>query len=149
MLLKYPETLFECINCGLCCRDAGRHMRRIILTPADANRISRATHMVLEDFCKPANHVSAPFSRAMKKQSGTCIFLDSNSMCRIYASRPLICRCYPFPVEFDKQTIAFTTPTKECPGVGRGARLPREFFEKLAHEVISGHKSYRKIRLGL
>ena len=147
MLLKYPETNFECINCGLCCRDAGRHLRRIMLTPADADRIAQATQMPLEGFCKPANHSPAPFFRIMRKESGTCIFLDGNSMCRVYSTRPLICRCYPFPVEFDEQVVTFASPTKDCPGVGRGAKLPKEFFEKLAQEVLRSHKSYRKMHL--
>jgi Fe-S-cluster containining protein len=147
MFLKYPETVFECINCGLCCRDAGRHVRRIVLTPEDADRIAQATHLALEGFSKITNRASAPFFRIVRKESGTCIFLDSNSMCRIYNSRPLICRCYPFPVEIDEKTVTFANPTKDCPGVGRGARLPKEYFEKLAEEVIRGHKSSRKVRL--
>jgi Fe-S-cluster containining protein len=148
MLLKYHETPFKCVNCGLCCRDACRHFRRIVLTPTDADRIAQATRLPLEEFCKPTHHASAPFFWIMKKESGTCVFLDSNSMCKVYDSRPMICRCYPFPVEFDVRVFTFGTPSRDCPGIGRGDKLPREFFEKLAEEVINSYEFYRKMRLG-
>jgi Fe-S-cluster containining protein len=149
MLLRYHEILFECISCGFCCRDNGRHIRKIVLTPMDADIISKSTRLSLDEFCIPSHQVSAPFFRIMKKNSGSCIFLDDNSKCKVYDSRPMICRCYPFPVEFDDQGVIFHPPSKDCPGIGRGDKLDRQFFEKLAKEVIDNYKSCSKMGTGL
>jgi Fe-S-cluster containining protein len=142
MRLSYPRDLFfECIKCGLCCRDTGSHRRKIILTSKDIDNIVEVTHQIPKDFCKVTHAAPKPFSHIMKKTSGSCLFLDGDSTCSMYDSRPLICRCYPFAVEYEgSNVIAFTTSSKDCPGLGRGKRLPRDFFEKLAQEVTRNFK---------
>lgn len=146
MSLKYPATSFRCIKCGMCCRNDGRHLRRIVLTPLDADRVIQATSLSIEGFSRPSHNASFPFFRIMRKESGACVFLGNDSMCRIYDSRPIVCRCYPFPIEFDEQGVTFCPPSKHCPGLGRGEKLEREFFEKLAREVINNHRSCRKMQ---
>jgi len=148
MRLKYPlNVFFECINCGLCCRDTESHRRKIILTLKDVEGIANVSHKSPKEFCRVTHAAPKPFCRVMKKTSGSCPFLAGNSMCTIYDSRPLICRCYPFTVDYEgTNSIAFTTSSKECPGLGRGRRLPEEFFEKLAQEVTRDFESCEKPR---
>jgi Fe-S-cluster containining protein len=143
MRLKYPlEVFFECIKCGLCCRDTEHHRRKVFLTPRDVENIVSLTHKSPREFCRATHAAPRPFSRVIKKTSGSCPFLDENSMCTIYDSRPLICRCYPFIVDYEgTDLVAFTTSSRECPGLRRGRRLPEEFFEKLAQEVTTNFES--------
>jgi Fe-S-cluster containining protein len=77
----------------------------------------------------------------MKKEAGSCLFLDGNSMCRIYDSRPIICRCYPFSVEFESSNTVLFASSKECPSIGNGVMMRKKFFEKLAAEVKNNLKS--------
>jgi len=146
--LNYPPDLhLECIKCGLCCRDTGSHRRKIILTPKDIDNIAKVTHQSPKNFCRATHAAPKPFSHIMKKMSGSCLFLNGDSTCTIYDSRPLICRSYPFAVEYEgNNVIAFTASSKDCPGLGRGKKLPREFFEKLAQEVTSNFKSSEEPR---
>lgn len=70
-----------------------------------------------------------------KTKKGKCVFLKDNS-CFIYEARPLICRFYPFQlknIKTDKYAFEYTT---ECPGIGKGPRLRKRFFEKLFKKSI-------------
>ena len=146
MLLNYPATFFLCMNCGLCCRDTSERRRRILLTPADLDRITEVTKLPNEKYSRSTHAAPKPFCRAMRKDSGTCVFLGSDTLCKIYDSRPIICRCYPFMVEFDDRSVSFSVSAKDCPGLGRGEKLRREFFEKLGGEVMNNLKSCEKTR---
>jgi Fe-S-cluster containining protein len=68
----------------------------------------------------------------MKKtiREGKCIFLEGAG-CSIYAIRPLVCRFYPFELTTVKNGKICFLYTGECPGIGRGKRLEREYFKNL------------------
>jgi len=148
MHLNYPlDLFFECIKCGLCCRDTETHRRKIILTSKDIENIARSTHQSPKEFCRATHAAPKPFSFVVKKISGSCPFLDGNSMCTIYEFRPLICRCYPFTIDYKgKNRITFTFSSKECPGLGRGRKLGAAFFEKLAQEITNNLGSIEEPR---
>jgi Fe-S-cluster containining protein len=76
------------------------------------------------------------------------MFLDKETTCSIYGSRPTICRCYPFSIQINGGNIVFAVASKNCPGLGRGRKLPREFFEKLGQEVINNFKTSAESRGG-
>jgi Fe-S-cluster containining protein len=142
MNLQYPyDIFFECIKCGSCCRDPGRRRRKIVLTSADLKSIEAATQVSTNEFCRASHTASEPFRHIMRESCGACPFLDENSMCRIYESRPVICRCYPFSIEFDKDNMVFSVSSKDCAGLGRGIKLTRGFFENLMREIISNFKA--------
>jgi Fe-S-cluster containining protein len=72
----------------------------------------------------------------MKKtmEDKKCVFLDGD-FCRIYAVRPLVCRFYPFQLSKGKGQKHSFCATTECPGVGRGEILKKEFFENLFQQA--------------
>jgi Fe-S-cluster containining protein len=145
MKLKYPrDVLFECIRCGSCCRDTGKRRRKIVLTSADLESIAKITQLRVNEFCRASHIAPRPFRWIMRENYGACIFIGENSKCRIYDSRPMICRCYPFSVEWDETNMTFSLSRNECPGLGRGIKLQKQFFEKLAQEVISNFKTSEK-----
>jgi Fe-S-cluster containining protein len=73
-----------------------------------------------------------PYVYEMRKTrgEGKCIFLEGAD-CEIYAVRPLVCRFYPFELATLKNRELSFFCTEECPGIGRGERLEREYFENL------------------
>lgn len=68
----------------------------------------------------------------MKKTTanGKCVFLTKNR-CTIYPIRPLICRFYPFELKTAANGKHQFSCTNECPSIGKGKPLSRNYFEKL------------------
>ena len=130
MTFTFPQCMFECTKCGVCCSDTEHKTRHILLLQSDAEKISRKTSLSPEDF---SDCVSGrePYVFEMKKIDGKCYFLKGNQ-CIIYELRPLICRFYPFEFKFsaDQNCYQFEA-TRECVGIGKGKTLSKTDFEKL------------------
>ena len=147
MLFKYPKHLsFRCEFCTLCCRDTEKRVRRILLLKADVDNISSETSMEIDRFAEGIEGFR-PYIYQMKKTAdGRCIFLKGN-LCSIYNVRPLVCRFYPFQLRSIGSNRYVFTYTKECPGIGKGAPLRREFFEKLFRIFMKAVKDYEWINI--
>jgi len=133
---EYPKHIrFRCEKCALCCGDTKDKIRSILLLKSESDRISKRT---LRDLGKFAEKIEGfePYVYQMRKtEDGKCLFLKDNS-CSIYQIRPLICRFYPFQLKnLGRNRYAFTY-TDECPGIGRGPQLKRDFFERFFGEFI-------------
>ncbi|MGB8781183.1 MAG: YkgJ family cysteine cluster protein [Candidatus Bathyarchaeia archaeon] len=127
----YPKNVrFQCTRCGLCCGDAEARARHILLLKKEAQRISETTSRPVEDFaCRTEGR--EPYVYEMRKSiSGKCLFLEKDT-CIIYASRPLVCRYYPFQLRTLRNGRLVFSSTKECPGIGRGKLLGKVYFEEL------------------
>ncbi len=119
---------FECQRCANCCKNTEKKVRRILLSEADAKRIRNKTKLQTKDFAYVLKG-ETPFKFKMKKINGKCIFLENNK-CRIYSSRPLICRCFPFWIEKINKTFIFKA-TQDCSGIGKGEQLGKAHFSRL------------------
>jgi|APSaa5957512535_1039671.scaffolds.fasta_scaffold335231_2 Fe-S-cluster containining protein len=80
---------FECTKCGECCRPI------VLLSEEDIKRIEA---LGLTDFIDidPLNEVT---TKILKQKNHVCMFLErvgDEFKCKIYNSRPEICRQYPF-----------------------------------------------------
>jgi hypothetical protein len=127
----YPKNVrFQCTRCALCCGDTEAKARRILLLKREAERISETTLRPVEDFaCRTEGH--EPYVYEMRKTiSGECPFLEKDT-CTVYASRPLVCRFYPFELRTLRSGTLVFSSTKECPGMGRGKLLGKVYFEEL------------------
>jgi Fe-S-cluster containining protein len=104
--------------------------RHILLLKREAERISETTSRPVEDFaCRTEGH--EPYVYEMGKSiSGRCLFLSKRT-CTVYASRPLVCRFYPFDLRTLRSGRLVFSSTKECPGMGRGKLLGKVYFEEL------------------
>ncbi|MEM3056705.1 MAG: YkgJ family cysteine cluster protein [Candidatus Bathyarchaeia archaeon] len=130
MRFEYPKSVrFRCLRCALCCMDVDSRERRILLLEAEARRISEAAYIGIGDFALEVKYED-PFKYVMKKENGRCVFLRDN-LCYIYELRPIICRFYPFKLERVWGRGLRFSYTEECPGIGRGPRLRRTYFEEL------------------
>jgi len=89
-----PET-FTCKHCGECC------IKYIVkLSKADIEKIKKAGYSK-EDFVDIDKHLPEPTKFVLKKKDNQwCVFLkkDKNNefFCKIYNTRPTVCRRYPF-----------------------------------------------------
>ncbi len=130
MRLEYPKGVhFRCLKCALCCMDVGPRERRILLLEAEARRISEALSRGVGEFALEVEG-EKPFRYLMRKDDGRCIFLR-DGLCSIYELRPIICRFYPFKLERVWGKGLRFSHTEECPGIGKGPRLRRSYFEGL------------------
>ena len=75
-----------------------------------------------------------------------CVFLNPiTNKCLIYPARPLICRLYPFFVNFDipKKSIEIVIPPniESCPGTGKGETNVKQ-IEDMAYRFVKYHNEH-------
>ena len=128
---RYPKNIrFKCSRCTQCCGDTETRFRHVLFLEKEAETISKVTSKPIEAFaCRIVGH--GPYLYEMKKgKEGKCVFLERKD-CTIYASRPLICRYYPFELKTERNEIFLFSPTNECPGIGLGEVLKESYFSNL------------------
>jgi Fe-S-cluster containining protein len=131
MIIDYPKSVrFQCLLCALCCRDTESRTRHILLLETEAQRISDATSKPIKEFALRTEGYD-PYVYEIKKtlKERKCIVLKEKN-CTIYELRPLVCRYYPFQLSTKSRKHRFCY-TQECPGIGKGKQLRREYFESL------------------
>jgi len=132
MSFEYPAAVrFRCTKCGICCGNTQEKIRHILLLSTEAEQITTATSQPIFEFAVKVEG-KAPYSYEMRKtaENGKCIFLKNNR-CTIYSLRPLICRFYPFELKIAANQKPEFLYTDECPGIGKGKMLSKNYFEKL------------------
>jgi Fe-S-cluster containining protein len=142
----YPAALrFQCTKCGLCCGDTQEKVRRILLLTAEAEQIATATSQPIAKFAETVEG-KAPYSYEMKKtlENGKCVFLAKNR-CTIYSLRPLICRFYPFELKMVANRKYSFLYTNECPSIGKGKTLSKNYFEELFQLARAKTKVQRRL----
>lgn len=128
----YPAALrFRCTKCGICCGDTKEKIRRILLLSTEAEQIATAISQQISEFAVKTEG-KAPYSYEVKKtaENGKCVFLENNR-CTIYPLRPLICRFYPFELKSATHKKHQFLYTNECPSIGKGKTLSKNYFEEL------------------
>jgi Fe-S-cluster containining protein len=125
---------YRCTRCALCCGDTENHARHILLLRAEARTISRVILKPVESFATKIKD-QEPYVYEMRKTGagGKCFFLRGTD-CSVYEQRPLVCRFYPFKLATLRGTHKFRC-TSECPGIGKGRRLERDYFEELFRQA--------------
>ena len=132
MSFEYPAAVrFRCIKCGTCCGNTQKKIRHILLLSTEAEQIAAATSQQISEFAVEVED-KTPYSYEMKKtaEDGKCVFLEKNH-CTIYSLRPLICRFYPFEFKIAANQKHSFLYTDECPGIGKGKMLGKNYFRKL------------------
>lgn len=95
------KNLFECIQCGTCCR-----IRTISITGDDIKRIEVRGYT---DFWEKRGK-----EKVMKRARGRCVFLKNES-CSIHEFKPKICGKFPFFKIYGK--IPYCRLWYSCPGI--------------------------------
>ncbi len=127
----YPKGIrWSCKHCGACCRDASHRPRRILLLPSDVEKLEAAGE---KEFVEKVRG-DEPFVAEMKKAGGACINLTEEG-CRVYSSRALLCRMYPFWVEREGRSLEVRVDMR-CPGFGHGPEVKEEYFRDLLTRAL-------------
>jgi Fe-S-cluster containining protein len=100
----------------------------------EANCISQKTSKKVEEFTEKIEGFEPYVYRMKKTEKGKCVFLDGN-LCTVYSIRPLICRFYPFEFKSSSNNRRTFAYTRECPGIGKGSKHEKKFFEMLFAEL--------------
>jgi Fe-S-cluster containining protein len=135
MNIDFPkEARFQCNMCALCCGNTEKRVRHVLLLKSEVKRISDSLTRSIEGFAvRIRGH--EPYVYEMKKtREGKCLFLKEN-ICTVYMLRPLICRFYPFELQTTEDQEYKFTHTEECPGVRKGKRLKKDYFENLLQQA--------------
>jgi Fe-S-cluster containining protein len=118
---------FECTACGKCCSNHNEH-DFVFLTAQDIAGASRTLKLARKEFLGRYTQRSQG-DRVLKSRGDRCVFLEPDGLCRIYEARPLQCRTFPFWPENLNPRTWNKTIAMDCPGVGRGKRVPRRRIE--------------------
>ena len=94
----------------------------------------------LDEFAEKIEGFEPYVYRMTKTEERKCVFLEDDS-CSIYQVRPLICRFYPFELKNPGKNRYVFDYTDECPGIGKGPKLKKAFFEHLFKEFKDSMKN--------
>ncbi len=109
--MESESTLFECTQCGDCCKGYGG----TYLTESDIDRIAAYIGVenleLKQQYCVPSGNRLVLAQRS----DGYCIFFDRN--CSIHPVKPRMCRQWPY-IESLKVDIAnWRIMAGVCPGM--------------------------------
>lgn len=113
---KIRAAGFVCRCCGACCSGADNE---VMVSPDEVELLMQASGLPFADIAEPypdwmefPDGTKLTFGWVLKRGAdGNCLFLK-NGRCTVYASRPHICRTYPFMLDGDSLIIS------ECSAVG-------------------------------
>ena len=136
----YAEGLcFSCIRCSACCRHESGY---VFLSETDVSRLAAACKITytefVERYCRwipstPLNSSEYKSERLSLKEKSDfdCIFWDSG--CKVYHSRPLQCKAFPFWPTVLNFKKSWEKIKAGCPGMDQGKLHKKEEIEALLH----------------
>jgi uncharacterized protein len=145
---RIREIGFSCIQCGDCCRGTEEDANLVMIVPTEIEDLARATGHKAEDFSKPypekvrtSGGGSITFEWCLKRTTEGCIFLDGTH-CTAYASRPWICKTYPFMLSGNRLSLS------PCKGLGRKVsdHEAEEIAELLIARCAAEHEEEERVR---
>mmetsp|Transcript_9770 Transcript_9770/g.14997 ORF Transcript_9770/g.14997 Transcript_9770/m.14997 type:complete len:304 (+) Transcript_9770:94-1005(+) len=107
--LEYNQKLpFDCTACGKCCQTKGN----VYMSPEEIQKAAKVIEISVEDFIDEYASLildsdddnndasdkksSSPWIQLRNNDKGSCVFLGSDNLCKIYEARPSQCSTYPF-----------------------------------------------------
>ena len=124
-------TLFECRQCGECCRGFGGTYVTDADIAAIAAYIGATAAEVAEHYCQPSG---SRLVVAQKGPGGYCVFWDSG-LCGIHPVKPHMCRAWPFIRSVLTDPLNWFSMASTCPGMRTDvseADILREVARRLA-----------------
>ncbi|RLG22951.1 hypothetical protein DRN72_00370 [Methanosarcinales archaeon] len=112
--IEIPD--WKCVGCGECCVGEENFVR-VFYT--EAKRLSEVMGVDVHDIIEPNPQTisGVHLGWILRREDNKCIFFDGGrGRCRIYQNRPIVCRTYPFMLDFEEGRIALRV--FECRGLG-------------------------------
>jgi Fe-S-cluster containining protein len=110
----------------------------IRLTPADVERLQGAglDHLIVR-----RGSSATPGQYMRLRADGTCTALGRDGLCSIHASRPTLCRAFPFYVDL----FAGLSMVASCPGIGAGEQSVTDLRQEI--EAVADMYSFWLIEI--
>ena len=124
-----PDALFECRQCGDCCKGYGG----TYVTRKDIEAISRYIGTDIRKFVTEYCQLSGQRSVLAQRTDGYCIFWDE--LCTIHPVKPLMCRRWPFVKSLLVDSKNWQIMADSCPGIRADA--PVRTVEKCVKKILS------------
>ncbi len=111
---------FKCQGSGNCCVSRGSY-GFVYLSKLDVKKLSKNFKINEKEFLKKYCSKTDGYIhlKELKKNKGNCIFL-LDKRCKVYKSRPIQCRTWPFWPENMETKKWNQDISKNCPGIGKG-----------------------------
>ena len=105
------QALFECTQCGDCCKGFGG----TYLTDSDITQIAAFIGADSAEFKQRYCVLSGNRPVLAQQDNGYCIFFDQN--CSIHAVKPQMCRKWPFIPSLLVDIVNWRIMADVCPGM--------------------------------
>lgn len=117
---------FACQGCGDCCRGPGGY---VWIDMSEIDPLAEALGMSRDNFTRKLLRNTPAGLALVDGPGGDCPLLEENGGCRVYASRPMQCRTWPWWRENLASPNAWANAGRRCPGIGAGEPHSRFFIE--------------------
>ena len=155
------ENVFQCRGCGRCCTDlidqSEERILGLVLMPDELGLFER-------DIIRPCmgfdNNPASGFSPAhivrYQLAVNVCPHHSAGHRCRIYANRPLVCRAFPFTIQYpaskspciDRNCTCFSNT---IPGVADKINFAGQnelkAYKKLLNPLVNAFHQFRSISI--
>ena len=109
-----PGDIFECRQCGDCCRGYGG----TFVTPEDIAAIAAYIHTDPKQFVEKWCAFSGSRPVLAQKEDGYCVFWDR--VCTIHPVKPRMCRAWPYIESVMIDPGNWEIMSSMCPGIKTG-----------------------------
>jgi Fe-S-cluster containining protein len=107
-----PRDIFNCRQCGDCCKGFGG----TYVSPEDIDSIAAFIHTEPESFQKNYCQISGKKRVLAQSENGYCIFWK-DSICTIHPVKPRMCKAWPFIPNVLKDPENWYIMAGLCPGI--------------------------------
>jgi len=107
-----PSEIFQCRQCGECCRGFGG----TLVSAADEVAISEYIGVDRETFLSTYCVRSGSGRVLVQGEDGYCVFAE-NALCKIHPVKPRMCRAWPFIEGVLKDPGNWRIMAGACPGI--------------------------------
>ena len=111
--MESKPSLFECTQCGDCCKGYGG----TYLTESDITKIATFIGVGTAEFKKRYCALSGNRPILTQQGNGYCIFFDGN--CSIHAVKPNMCRKWPYIESLMVDIANWRIMAGVCPGMNK------------------------------
>lgn len=117
---------FTCAGCGRCCRGPGGY---VWVTDGEVETLAKALAMTVEAFAAKLLRRTPAGLALVDSGSGDCPLLGDDGRCRVYDSRPVQCRTWPWWEENLVSRRRWDAAATRCPGMNQGEVHSRLYIE--------------------
>ena len=124
------EDMFECTQCGVCCKGFGGTYVTDEDIEAIAGYLKISSDSFRQRYCTP----SGPRLVLGQQENGYCLFFDQN--CTIHPVKPRMCRMWPFIPSLLVDITNWNIMAGSCPGMKQD--LNEEAMKRCLQRIIKG-----------